>query len=65
MTELFDMAPYFHQALARRVAASSDGERFLLLKTRVDQTAGNEGSLPQITVVLNWTQELLERVPVP
>ena len=41
---------------------SSDGERFLMLE---DQSEGDDSSPPVITVVLNWTQELLERVPVP
>ena len=30
-----------------------------------DRTEGDESSRPQINVVLNWHQELLERVPVP
>ena len=30
-----------------------------------DQTDVGEFSRPQIDVVLNWTQELLERVPIP
>ena len=35
-----------------------DGRRFLMLKRHEDVQ-------PQLTVVLDWTQELLERVPVP
>ena len=43
-----------------------DGQRFLMIKEGVaadpdDPFAG----LTQIHGVLNWTQELLERVPVP
>ena len=38
-----------------------DGQRFLMVKTET-AIAGNT---PQINVVLNWHQELLERVPIP
>ena len=38
---------------------TADGQRFLMVE------AGTAESRPQINVVLNWTQELLERVPVP
>ena len=42
---------------------ASDGQRFLFLSP---QSAGAGAVVsPQINVVLNWTQELLERVPVP
>ena len=37
--------------------AAPDG-RFLMVR-------GGAGSATQITVVLNWHQELLERVPIP
>ncbi|SVB18307.1 uncharacterized protein METZ01_LOCUS171161, partial [marine metagenome] len=39
-----------------------DGERFLMSKSG---GAGEAGGSPQITVVLNWFEELMERVPVP
>ena len=39
---------------------SPDGQRFLMIKP----TEGSEDD-QGLTVVLNWTQELLERVPVP
>ena len=41
-----------------------DGQRFLMVSS---QTSGETGAAlrPQINVVLNWHQELLERVPVP
>ena len=42
---------------------SPDGQRFLMLKNAA-QTGTQDDALPQITVVLNWHQELLERVPV-
>ena len=46
---------------ARTFDISPDGERFLMIKTG---GATSEDSRPQINVVLNWHQELLERVPV-
>ena len=42
---------------------SPDGQRFLMLKNVGEGNSGATAS-PQITVVLNWSQELLERVPV-
>ena len=47
---------------SRRYDISPDGQRFLMI-TRGGQTSG-DATQPQITVVLNWTQELLERVPI-
>ena len=41
---------------------SPDGEEFIF--AQADLT-GDGGSVPQIQVVLNWFQELIERVPVP
>ncbi len=38
-----------------------DGQRFLMVKW--DEPSGQDA--PEITVVLNWHQELIERVPVP
>ncbi len=46
---------------ARNYDVAPDG-RFLMVKTG-DETG--EAPPPQITVVLNWHQELLERVPIP
>ena len=47
----------------RRYDIDPSGERFLLLK--VAGATGSEGpSQPWLTIVLNWEQELLERVPV-
>ena len=39
-----------------------DGQRFLMIKP---EGAGDPGEEPQITVVLNWFEELKARVPVP
>ena len=41
-----------------------DGER-LIMVFPADQTEPGETSPPQINMVLNWFQELTERVPVP
>ncbi len=37
-----------------------DGQRFLMMNMQ-----GSEGSRPRINIVLNWFEELKERVPVP
>ena len=41
-----------------------DGER-LVMVFPANQTDGGESALSRINVVLNWDQELLERVPIP
>ena len=46
-----------------RYAVTSDGERFLMSARWLGTDDGGEG--PQVNIILNWTQELLERVPVP
>jgi hypothetical protein len=38
-----------------------DRDRFVMIK----RSQTNENSTPQINVVLNWSEELTERVPVP
>ncbi len=43
---------------------SPDGER-LLMVFPVDQANSGEAGRPQINIVLNWFEELKERVPVP
>ena len=40
------------------------GERFLVVKPTA-APGGDSRSLPSLTFVLNWSQELLERVPIP
>ena len=47
----------------RTYDVAPDGQRFLMIK-ETGQTDGDTAT-PQIILVLNWTQELLERVPVP
>ena len=58
---LFD-APYYFGAPGRNYDVAPDG-RFLMIQPE-EGADGGEPS-PEITVVLNWHQELLERVPVP
>ena len=43
---------------------TADGERFLMVFPE-DQTDVSEPVRPQINIVLNWFEELKERVPVP
>ena len=60
---LFD-GPYLNLLGRSTYALSPDGERFLMLG--LTAAMGGEGDAgPQIVLVLNWHQELLERVPVP
>ncbi len=40
-----------------------DAERFLM-SFSADQTESSEPDVPQINIVLNWFEELKERVPV-
>ena len=42
-----------------------DGKRFLMLKPFVvDDGESEEGIIPRINIVLNWFEELKQRVPV-
>ena len=55
---------YWRGAGGRQYDIALDGQRFLFVKEGTGQaTAGQSGQ--QINVVLNWFQELTERVPVP
>jgi hypothetical protein len=45
--------------------ASPDGRRFLMLKATGDAGDTGDAASRSITVVLNWTDELRRRVPVP
>ena len=62
VTQLFEVTPYTLEP-NRRVAVSPDGEQFLLLKGVTDRTNTGDSGLPQITVVLNWLEELKRLVP--
>jgi len=58
----------FHFTERRSFDVSPDGQRFLMFKLAADSSgagdAGGGGRL-QIDVVLNWFEELQDRVPVP
>ena len=58
--EVLFEAPYFFGAPGRNYDVAPDG-RFLMVKT----SSQPGESAPDITVVLNWFEELKERVPVP
>ena len=58
---LFD-GPYWFTAPGRGYDITPDGERFLMIKTG---SASDDAAPPKINVVLNWFQELTERVPSP
>jgi hypothetical protein len=54
---------YLTPNLGRTYDVSSDGQRFLMIKSAAaDRAAGD--ALPNIVVVLNWLEELKQRVPV-
>ena len=55
--------PYSLVGEGRSYDVSPNGQRFLGLKRSVED-GERDPTRPQITVVLNWDQELLERVPV-
>ena len=58
---LFDHAPYRRRgAEGRMYDIAPDGQRFLMLSRR---DSGSARSPRQVNVVLNWFQELTERVP--
>ena len=62
VTQLFDVTPYTRES-NRRIAVAPTGERFLLLRSATGQTNTEDSGRPQITVVLNWHEELKRLVP--
>ncbi len=52
--------PYITQSAGRTYDVSLDGRRFLAVEAA--EGGGGEGSTPEITVVLNWFEELRERM---
>ena len=59
---LFDWR-YFAAPFLRMYDVSPDGQRFLVVGSGVSADAGV--ARPQITVVLNWFEELKRLVPIP
>ena len=64
---LFDWRYYGAPGFRRHYDVSPDGQRFLMFTTGFTTgRSGNSGTeSAEIKVVLDWTQELLERVPIP
>ena len=62
---LFDYAPYIRPlGRGRQYDIFPDGQRFVMW-TRQGTALETGATTPQINVVVNWHQELLERVPIP
>ncbi|MDP3718719.1 MAG: protein kinase [Acidobacteriota bacterium] len=62
---VIDMRPYFVSPLGRAFDVSLDGQSFLVIKNARSTAPDGVTSLaPEITVVLNWLDELAARVPV-
>ena len=59
---LFDAPNLLAVGGGRAFDIAPDGQRFLMIKT---DGATGEDARPQINIVQNWHQELLERVPGP
>jgi len=58
---LFD-APFYNPAAHRRhYDITLDGQRFFVIGNRLDADEGTVA--PSINVILNWFEELKERVP--
>ena len=63
--EVLFEGPYFAaDGVLRPYDPSPDGERFVMVKVG-GETGGEAVAAAEITVVIHWHQELLERVPVP
>ncbi len=56
--------PYCSRGEGRTYDVSPDGQRFLAFHTALLETDA-DASPPRINIVLNWFEELKERVPVP
>ncbi len=62
---LLDYRYFSRPGAGKYYDVSPDGERFLMISSRFLTVTTPEESLRQINVVLNWFEELKERVPVP
>jgi serine/threonine-protein kinase len=58
-TQLMDMSPYIATVPGRNFDVSPDGRKFLVIKN-----AEQQQTAAQINVVLNWFDELTQKVPV-
>jgi hypothetical protein len=59
---LFQMDPYEISAVIRSYDVALDDKRFLLIKS--DENDPIEKHVSQLNVILNWFEELKQRVPV-
>ncbi len=57
-------ASFFSQVNLRNFDVTADGQRFVVLVS-TDAIGGEGVESPRIDIVLNWFEELKERVPVP
>ena len=60
---LFDAQSFLLMPGPRAFDIDPNGQRFLTIKQ--GRTTSEDAAPPQINIVLNWFQELTERVPVP
>ena len=64
MSGHFRWKVFSYSTLYRDYDIHPDGERFLMVFP-AELVDSSEISRPQINIVLNWFEELKERVPVP
>ncbi len=55
---------YVFDSIHPQYDVTADGQRFLMLQDAATENSGEAGP-PPINTVLNWFEELKERVPVP
>src|SRR5262249_45000471 len=48
----------------RNFDITPDGKQFIVVQASKSQSDTNQSSIPQINVVVNWFEELKQRVPV-
>ena len=61
---LFDLSRYLVGA-ARDFDLAPDGERFIFLKSGTAEQTSDDADFSRLIFVVNWFEELTERVPVP
>ena len=66
VSELFRTTGLMRASPRASYAVSADGSRFLMGAASMATSGAEAGDAsPKVVVVQNWTQELLERVPIP
>lgn len=61
--KLFELTNYVVSVLGRSWDVDPSGERFLMIRSPDAPVAATETSRPRMDIVLNWFEELKERVP--